>query len=86
LANGSGVILVSFFIEDWVWGFFLANGSGVILVSFFIEDWVWGFFLAYGSAIILCLFVHVVNNGSIICICYMSSLTGAKTKHNLTNE
>jgi hypothetical protein len=51
----------------------------------FIEDWEWGFFLAYGSAIILSFFVHVVNSGS-ICICYMSSLTGAKTKHNLMNE
>jgi hypothetical protein len=62
----------------------LANGSVVILVSF-IENWEWGFFWAYGSAIILSLFVHVVNSGS-ICICYLSSLTGGKTKHNLMNE
>ncbi len=67
-----------------MWGFFLANGSCVILV-FFIEDWGWGFFLAHGSAIILSLFVHVINNGS-ICIFYMSSLMGAKRKHNLMNE
>jgi hypothetical protein len=68
-----------------VWGFFFGKWKWCNICVFLLRIGSGVSFLAYESAIILSLFVHVVNNGS-ICTSYMSSLRGAKTKHNLMNE